>query len=468
MDKYKHLVKNMGFLTISQFSTKILSFLMVPLYTSILTTEEYGKYDLYNTVVYLLVPVLTLNIAEALMRFPMDGREDPKDIFSVGLSVILKGFIIFITVFIIIYHYNILNLRDQYSGCLILMYFTTVLYNTFSLFARGLDKVHVMAVAGVINTFFMLLFNIVFLVYMKIGLFGYFFSHVIGMSIASFYLFIVLRLHRYISFKGDRKKLQKRMLIYTVPLVVSSISWYINSSLDRVIIVGLYGIAANGIYSMASKIPGIIQMLQNVFSQAWILSATKFYDNHDRSGFFSYTYVTYQFFLLMGCSAVIVCTRGLAKFFYAADFYQAWIYVPFLCLAVVFTALSGYVGALFTAVKNSHMLGLSTIVATIVNGVLNYQLAIRYGVIGAAAATMVSYYVMWLIRICCIRRQLIFRVHLVRDHMAYLILLIQSFLIISFRVGWKIYLWEGLLFILLPVLYCSEIKKIVGMLKNVR
>nr|HAK42623.1 polysaccharide biosynthesis protein [Clostridium sp.] len=62
MNKYKYLAKNMGFLTISNFGTKILSFFLVPLYTSILTTEEYGTYDLFNTTIGILVPFLTLNV----------------------------------------------------------------------------------------------------------------------------------------------------------------------------------------------------------------------------------------------------------------------------------------------------------------------------------------------------------------------------------------------------------------------
>lgn len=85
--RYKYLIKNTGILTISSFSTKILTFLMVPLYTSVLTTEEYGTYDLAVSTVSLLIPILSVNIVDGVMRYSMDSRYDRADIFRLGCGV---------------------------------------------------------------------------------------------------------------------------------------------------------------------------------------------------------------------------------------------------------------------------------------------------------------------------------------------------------------------------------------------
>lgn len=63
-------------MTLASFGTKILSFLMVPLYTNILSTEAYGTYDIYQTTLFLIVPVLSLNIADGIMRFSLDETYD--------------------------------------------------------------------------------------------------------------------------------------------------------------------------------------------------------------------------------------------------------------------------------------------------------------------------------------------------------------------------------------------------------
>ena len=59
---YKYLLKNVGLLALSNFGSKILVFLLVPLYTRMLTTEEYGTFDLYVSTITLLIPILSLNI----------------------------------------------------------------------------------------------------------------------------------------------------------------------------------------------------------------------------------------------------------------------------------------------------------------------------------------------------------------------------------------------------------------------
>ena len=71
-ERVKYLFKNMGILTISSFASKILVFLLVPLYTSILSTSEYGTYDLVVSTISLIYPILTMNIYDAVMRYCLD------------------------------------------------------------------------------------------------------------------------------------------------------------------------------------------------------------------------------------------------------------------------------------------------------------------------------------------------------------------------------------------------------------
>ena len=94
-NKYKYLVKNTGFLAISSFSSRILVFLLVPFYTSILSTSEYGIFDLASTTAQLLMPILTLNIYEGVTRFLMQEENDPKSIISVGMKYITIGSVLF-------------------------------------------------------------------------------------------------------------------------------------------------------------------------------------------------------------------------------------------------------------------------------------------------------------------------------------------------------------------------------------
>ena len=77
-NKYTELIANTGALAIGNFSSKILVFLLVPLYTSVLTTEEYGFYDLVFTTIQLLIPVFTCNVTDAVLRFTLESENHIK------------------------------------------------------------------------------------------------------------------------------------------------------------------------------------------------------------------------------------------------------------------------------------------------------------------------------------------------------------------------------------------------------
>ena len=82
--------------TISGFVPKIFSFILVPIYTSYLTTAEYGISDLITTTVSLLIPIFTLDIQDAVMRFALDKEYKKEDVFSTAIRIILIGTLIVI------------------------------------------------------------------------------------------------------------------------------------------------------------------------------------------------------------------------------------------------------------------------------------------------------------------------------------------------------------------------------------
>ena len=88
-EKIKKLGSNTLWMLIGNFSTKVLTFLLVPLYTYVLSTREYGIIDLIITSVSLLSPILTLSVTEGIIRLMFDNQCDNKQIFSVSVYVSL-------------------------------------------------------------------------------------------------------------------------------------------------------------------------------------------------------------------------------------------------------------------------------------------------------------------------------------------------------------------------------------------
>ena len=162
--KYKYLLKNMGLLTLSNFGTKLLSFLLVPLYTSILTTEEYGSFDFVNTTVTLLIPIFTLDIVDSVVRFSLDENQDKKQVFSVGFKLTSRS-ILFVAAFILVnYFTNFMPVINDYRGCFLLYYIAYAFNQLMLYFVRGMDDVFDLAISSIVNSIAMLSLNVLFLV----------------------------------------------------------------------------------------------------------------------------------------------------------------------------------------------------------------------------------------------------------------------------------------------------------------
>lgn len=460
MGKYKHLIKNMGLLTISNFGSKILTFLLVPLYTSILSTAEYGSYDIVITTINLLLPILTINISESVMRFSLEKGNNPKETFSIGLKVIVRAWIILALAIAINNTFNIIAIIKTFSLYMLLLFLATSLYQLCSQFARGTDKIVDLSIAGVINSFTMVLLNVLFLLYFKMGIIGFFMANILSYLIAIIYYIFKLKIYKQIVRTKQSNHMSKSMTDYSRPLVLNSVSWWINSASDRYIVTWMCGVAVNGIYSIAYKIPSIVEVFQSIFLQAWQISAVASFNDNDKEVFFSRIYTTYNLLMVLLCSIIIIMVRFIAGIMFAYKFYEAWVFVLILLLANVFGAMSGLIGGVFSAVKDTKIYSYSTTIGAIVNIILNIILIKFFGAIGAAIATAISYFVVWVIRMVNAKKYITLKINIKRDLVAYFILVLQAVLMINI-VSIKVYILQFILFITIIFFYYKDINSLL-------
>lgn len=462
----RYLAKNVGLLTISQFGTKLLSFFLVPLYTNVLSTTEYGTYDLFNSTVSLLIPILTLNICDASLRFSIDKENDKKDIFSVSMFHFLIGMAI--VGFAILFNNlsGLFPIIHDYSILFFVLFTATALNGILTYFARGIDCVKEVAISGVICSASMLSLNIIFLLPLHMGLLGYFLANILGITAQGLYLFIAIKGWKYIRIGKFSPYLHKDMLKYSGPMIINNIAWWVTNVSDRYIVTWVCGIAANGIYSVSYKIPSILTIFQTIFNQAWTLSAVKDFDPNDKNGFFTNMYNSYNVSMTVICSVLIIGSRFIAKLLYAKDFFVAWKYVPFLLVSVVFGALAGYLGGIFGAVKDTKVFAQSTLVSAIVNIILNIILTKKIGVIGAAIATAVAYMITWLIRIIKVKKYITLKINLKKDGFAYVILVLQSMVLYVLNEGVLFYLIETIMLIIIICINWSQFYTMYLKLRN--
>ncbi len=405
MQRSKYLFKNIGILAISNFSSKVLVFLLVPLYTSVLSTSEYGMYDLITSTVTLLYPILTANIVDAVMRFSMEKIYKNEETASIGIKYIVVSIVVVGVGLLISYRLNAISNLDGLRPYVFLYYIFYVFNQYFIQLAKGLERVKDMGIAGVISTIVMLAANIVFLLILKKGLAGFFAANILAQAIPVLYYFIRLRFWNMVKRVGKHNPLEKEMLLYCIPLICTVLGWWANSTADKYTVAFICGVAANGLLSVSYKIPSIISTLQGIFTQAWQISAIKEYGGENAASFYGKTFSYLNVIMSCACAVLIILSKPLAHILYAKDFYAAWQYVPFLLISSVLNCASGFVGPILAAKKDSKSMALSAIYGACANIVLNILLVYLIGVQGATIATVISSYLIYYFRIRAVRNE---------------------------------------------------------------
>ena len=464
MNDYKYLIKNIGILTVSNFATKFLSFFLLPLYTGILSTEEYGTFDLYSTTISLLYPMLSICISDSVIRFLLERNKDKESVILISAKYVAISIVAFLFLLEANVITNAVPALNTYKIFFILMYIVTVLNSWLSGVARGQERIKDISLASIISSIGTILLNIIFLVWMKLGIVGYFLATILGTSMSIIYYVYVTNIFQSIHTVTKDYNLDKEMRKYGTGLMVNSISWWVNNSLDKYMVLYMCGIAANGLISVAYKLPTVLSMIQNLFEQAWVLSAVKKYNKEDADGFFVRTYNLYGFVMAIATSVIIMFTKILSALLFKKDFYEAWSMIPFFSIAVVFSAAAGFCGGVFAAQKRTDIISKTTFIGAIVNTILNAVLIFSFGVIGGAVATMISNAVVMIARLFYVKQQMNFQIRVVRDVLTYSILLFQTLILLLCNSKIQ-YVLQLLLLVLIVLLYNKEV---LAVLKKVK
>lgn len=415
--------KNLFTIIIGSAATKLVSFLLVPLYTAILSTDEFGSVDIAITTISLLIPIFTGVIFEATLRFALDDKIENQQVFSTTILIDVIGIVAFLLLSPLVLLYKPLKSLYMYF---VLYFIAVVLNDSLSYFARGLNEIKKYTISGVFQTIILCILNVLFLVVLKMGISGYFLSYILSSISASCFLWCSIKMNQYIiSLKRIQKTVAIGMLRYSVPLIPNTISWWVSSSSDRYFIIAMCGVSANGIYSVASKLSTIISLGTSIFNTAWQITAVEDYGSQKSKQRYAIMCFNYYSIMLILGSCIIQFCRIIAKVLFQQEFYNAWIYVPVLVVAACFHAFSTFIGSVFMTTKKTKYMSYTTLVGAGINIIMNYILIKAYGLMGAAIATLISYIIVYVLRFYFAQKIYSFPVKIYNDIACFLLILAQ-------------------------------------------
>lgn len=463
MDKYKKLASNTIIFAIGTFSSKVLSFLLMPFVTRMMTSGDYGSADLVQQTVNVLIPIVTLQVNSAALRFSLDKAKNKSDVFTVGVRTTLAGFVVFL---FLAYPISLIEINDFKLGDYIILVYVFVLVSGMrqlcQQFVRGSGHVKLFAVDGIIATATTLLFTFLFLGVFKWGVTGYIVAIIASDACSIIFYTITAKLYRYLSPRLFEKGITGQMLKYCVPLIPTVILWWIINVSDRYMITYFIGSSENGLYTAASKIPNFVVLFAQIFIDAWQLSAVDEYESESRGEFFTKVFRVYSGGVFAVASALILFCQLLTKILVAPAYYESWNYVPILIIATTYSCIVNFLASVYMAEKKSLMSLVTAMTGTVTNIVLNLILIPKLGATGAAIATVTAFVVVFITRAINTRKYIKINFKLPLMIIETVLLVVQTFLMLYFKEGVLLYVAES---VLLAVMLLLNIKPITELAK---
>ncbi len=403
MGRRQYLAKNTALFALNTIGTKLINFLLVPIYTAVLTTSEYGTADLVSTIVMILVPFLTLNINEAVMRFCLDEKADYNKVMSSGLAITVVSIVLGLVVVPGASLFPAVRTLKWYiSGYCI----THGVFNISVAYLRGKEMLSTFAISNLLQALGTTGFNILFLIVLKLGLPGYFLAHILGYVFSIIYALFKGKVFEVITNFHFDIDLTKKMVAYSIVLVPTSFMWWIMNSSDRLMITAMVGAAANGVYAISYKVPTAVSAMSTVFNQAWSYSAIKEDKSSDREAFNNKMFDKLISFQVLATSSLIMVIKPFLKVYVNDNYYSAWKYTPYLLVGFFFMSLGTFLSTSYTVNKDSKGFLFSGMTGAILNLLLNWVLIPSLGVTGAALATCISYISVFAYRVVDTRKYL--------------------------------------------------------------
>lgn len=419
--KSNYLKKNLLLFFISTVATKVITFVMLPLYTSCISTSDFGIISYITTLSDLIYPITTLCIQNGLLRFVFDSNYTQEDVFTSSCYILFRGSVIYGIGTVI----GGLFVPWEYA----VFFFFYGLVNGYdvllSYFYRGIGKARIMMETSIIRAFMNCLSCIILIAFLHFELRGYFLGIFIGCMSSILYGTIKCRLWKKLTFRKNITTV-KALQTYSAPLIATSVGWWISSFIDRFVVIHYVGNSENGIYAVAYRIPTIVSVMSQIMARAWTLSAIKDFDSQDTDGFINKTYRSYNFVLVAVSSLLIFLNIPIAKILYAKDFFAAWKYTGALVISAMFVSLSNFYDGIFSHVKDTKSTACAGAIAAIINTCLSIILTPFMGAMGAAVGTAVSHMAVWVSKLFFCRKYIRIRNNYVKDIFVYMVLCVQG------------------------------------------
>ena len=411
------VVKAGTWYTLTNFFTIGISFLTLPIFTRLLSTEDYGITSVYSSYLNIFVIVFSLDVVASIQRGKFDFKDNYNQFVS---SVLFLG-----TISFIIFSLLILAFQSFFSKMLdlepILLY--VLLINAFFAFVQNLVLAKFRVEYNYKKISLIQIANSLIGVILSIILITRFFTNtkylgrILGSSLPVIISGFILLLYIFTQGKEIINKIYwKYALIISVPLILHNLAGIINAQFDRIFINKYIGSSEAGIYSFAYNVGMIIDVLWVSTNQAWV---PWFYERMDANNYSAIRKRAKNFrdFFTLAYILILFVSPEIIKIMADKRYSDGLVIVPYIFMAYYFNLMYSFEVNVEFYTRKTHLISIGTILGAVINVVLNIVLIPKYGYVIAAVTTVISNFFLFVFHFIIVNYLLRIRIFGIRFHL---------------------------------------------------
>lgn len=399
----KRTIRQTSVYSLGNISTKLVGFIMLPLYTAHLSTEEYGILAILQAIMQILIGVFGLNLPTAMMRW-YAPEKDPEKQKSIVFTTLLSTLFVAVLLSVVLIPFSKQFAIEIFENSNFTIYFVFLflavsvgIVNNVPLnLIRLKERSGFYITLTILKFTLIILFNIYFVVYLKIGVEGIIISELIGhffvviFTIPMMIKNSILKINLTVLFE---------MIKYGAPLVFSTVFTFVLTLGDRFIIKYFYGDSSVGIYSLGHKIASVINMLiLQSFQLGFLPIAYKKLSDPNAKRYFSKVLTYYTLILVYAALVISMFGKELIKLLALnGEYWISFIVVPLISFAFVLKGIQYTFALSFHYAKRTSYNAIIVVVTAIINILLNIYFIQKFDFPGAAVSLLISVLIMMIL-----------------------------------------------------------------------
>lgn len=397
MNKIKRFLNTTLVYFIGTVLSKLVSFILLPLYTNRIPPTEYGSYDLVLTLLNLIAPIAFFQIWDGMFRrsFDFDDEQQKYDVITNAHIVSGFGAIVYLIFF------GVLQLFcgfDNFGWAALYGFFFSLHY-MYGLIGRVFLRNKLIVITGLINTIITACLNIILITVFNMGVASLYIAPTVGTIVQILIVEGVLKTFKHFRRSAINRSEMLKMLKFSIPLCVAALSYWLLSGFTKIVITGMLGSYENGLYAVANKFGTIITLIVSIVQSAWNEMAYLMVGEKDRNQSYRICIDIMMKSVILGTAALCVCVKWLYPLWIDAQYEEGFFIVPATIVGVLFNSIAGFLGTLFMAENNTKSIMKSTLFSAGINIVLCVLMTKLFGLHGATCSLMIAFFILMMLRL---------------------------------------------------------------------